>query len=87
MVGNNFELSKKHCLLISCQFTFFIYLFHEPTLNIVRKLLVYMMGKNEIGYMLSYLLSPFLFAFAAVLVGLVFRAYFPKIYGYCVGGR
>lgn len=37
VLGKDFKLSEHRWLATACQFTFFIYLFHEPTLNIVRK--------------------------------------------------
>lgn len=58
VIKKEFSLSQHKWLGIACQFTFFIYLFHEPTLNIVRKLIVIVLGKNEFGYMASYLISP-----------------------------
>lgn len=55
--GKDFSLSQHLWFATACQFTFFIYLFHEPTLNIVRKLIVVVLGKNELGFLTSYLLS------------------------------
>jgi len=49
LVLSDFDLTKNKLLCTCCSFTFFIYLYHEPTLNIVRKLIVYLVGKNEIG--------------------------------------
>lgn len=80
-------LSHHKWLGIACQFTFFIYLFHEPTLNIVRKLIVVMLSKNELGYLTSYLLSPWIFTVCAVFAGLLFRKYLPRVYDVCTGGR
>lgn len=87
VVGKDFNLSKHRWLTTACQFTFFIYLFHEPTLNIVRKLIVVVLGKNELGYLASYLISPWIFAVCAVFIGLLFRKYLPKVYNVCTGGR
>ena len=87
VVGGNFVLSEHRWLATACQFTFFIYLFHEPTLNIVRKLIVVVLGKNELGYLISYLVSPWIFAVCAVFVGLLFRKYLPRVYDVCTGGR
>ena len=86
-VSETFELKKYKWLCLSCQFTFFIYLFHEPTLNIVRKLLIAVMGSSSVGFAISYLLSPWLFAFLFILFGYYFRKYLPRIYSVCVGGR
>lgn len=86
-VENKFCLSNHKWLGIACQFTFFIYLFHEPTLNIVRKLIVVVLGKNELGYLASYLISPWIFSVCAVFAGLLFRKYLPRVYNVCTGGR
>lgn len=87
VLGKDFSLSRHQWLGIACQFTFFIYLFHEPTLNIVRKLIVVVLGKNEFGYMSSYLISPWIFTVCAVFAGLLFRKYLPRVYDVCTGGR
>lgn len=87
VLGKDFSLSRHQWLGIACQFTFFIYLFHEPTLNIVRKLIVVVLGKNELGYLTSYLISPWIFTVCAVFAGLLFRKYLPRVYDVCTGGR
>lgn len=87
VMGKDFSLSQHRWLATACQFTFFIYLFHEPTLNIVRKLIVVVLGKNELGYLASYLISPWIFTVCAVFAGLLFRKYLPKVYDVCTGGR
>ena len=87
VLGKDFKLSEHRWLATACQFTFFIYLFHEPTLNIVRKLIVIVLGKNEYGYLISYLISPWLFTICFVFIGLQFRKYLPKVYHVCTGGR
>lgn len=87
VLGKDFKLSEHRWLATACQFTFFIYLFHEPTLNIVRKLIVVVLGKNELGYLTSYLISPWIFTVCAVFAGLLFRKYLPRVYNVCTGGR
>ena len=87
VLGKDFKLSEHRWLATACQITFFIYLFHEPTLNIVRKLIVVILGKNEYGYLISYLISPWIFTICFVFIGLQFRKYLPKVYNICTGGR
>lgn len=87
VVGENFVLARHRLLGLACSFTFFIYLFHEPTLNIVRKLIVAAIGKNSVGYFVSYFVSPWIFVACAVVLGMVLRKYCGKGYGVCVGGR
>lgn len=87
VAGRHFELSAHRLLATSCHFVFFIYLFHEPTINIVRKLIVVALGTNVVGYTTSYLLSPWVFMTCAVAVGVVFRRCLPAVYRFCTGGR
>ena len=87
VLGKDFKLSEHRWLATACQFTFFIYLFHEPTLNIVRKLIIVVLGKNEYGYLIAYLISPWIFTICFVIIGLQFRKYLPKVYNICMGGR
>ena len=53
-VKKTFSLNKHHYIAIACSFTFFIYLFHEPTLNIVRKLLIVILGRTSLGFAINY---------------------------------
>lgn len=87
IVPITFELKKHKWLAIACQFTFFIYLFHEPTLNIVRKLLVVLLGHSSLGFATNYLVSPWIFSCLFIIVGYYFKKYLPRIYAICVGGR
>lgn len=87
VVGKNFSLSQHQWLARTCHFTFFIYLFHEPTLNVVRKLIVVIIGKNDVGYLVSYLLSPWIFIIVSIPVAAFFKKHFVSIYKVCVGYR
>lgn len=87
-VGNSFYLKQHRYICTACKVHFiFIYLFHEPTLNVVRKLLIFLLGRTSFGFAINYLLSPWIFAILFIFVGLVFKKYLPKIYSVCVGGR
>ena len=87
IIPATFLLNRHLWIKTICNFTFFIYLFHEPTLNVVRKLIVFVIGKNAAGYLISYLFSPFIFMIAAVIVGIILKKYLPKFYEISVGGR
>ncbi len=87
VVRQGFVLAAHRWLMTACGYTFFIYLFHVPTLNVVRKIIVAVIGKTQTGYMVSYLASPWVFALAAVLVGMLLRRYTGKVYLTCTGGR
>lgn len=87
VVSPTFRMDKHRLLSTACRYTFFIYLFHVPTLNIVRKLLVIPFGSTSFGFAVSYLLSPWVFAAGWVLLGMLLRRYVPCLYSICVGGR
>lgn len=87
LVPISFELKKFKWLYLGCQFTFFIYLFHEPTLNIIRKLLILPLGRSSFGFAVNYLISPWIFAIMFIFIGYYFKKYLPRIYSICVGGR
>jgi peptidoglycan/LPS O-acetylase OafA/YrhL len=87
IISSTFTLQRHRWLSKICEFTFFIYLFHEPTINIVRKLIVFFLGKNETGYLVSYLVSPWIFMIAAVIIGAILKKYVTKLYNIATGGR
>jgi surface polysaccharide O-acyltransferase-like enzyme len=87
VVPQTFSLQQHTCLTQICGFTFFIYLFHEPALNIVRKVIVFFLGKNETGYLISYLVSPWIFIIIAVIIGMILKKYVSKLYNIAAGGR
>lgn len=86
-VPATFSLRQHPWLNAVGNFTFFVYLFHEPTLNVVRKLLVAVIGKNSPGYLFSYLASPWIFIALATAAGILLKKLFPKPYAIVVGGR
>lgn len=87
LIKDSFSLKKYSILNTLTNFTFFIYLFHEPTLNIVRKIIVVIIGKSSIGFAISYLLSPWIFMVVAVAIGLLLKKKCNGIYSILVGGR
>lgn len=87
LVKKPFSLNKHHYIAIACSFTFFIYLFHEPTLNIVRKLLIVILGRTSLGFAINYLVSPWIFAIGFIFIGNLLKKYTPRLFSICVGGR
>lgn len=87
LVPVTFELSRNKYWMTFCHFTFFIYLYHEPTLNVVRKLLIVPFHHSSFGFAFSYLVSPWIFAAIWIGVGFLFKKNFPRIYSVCMGGR
>lgn len=70
-----------------CSFTFFTYLYHEPALNIVRKLIPAFVGRGASGYLLSFLASPIIYTAISTFVGMALARYLPRFYAVLVGGR
>lgn len=87
IVSPTFQLAKHTFLEQLSGYTFFIYLYHEPTLNIVRKIIVVICGQTSFGFAVSYLISPWIFAICAVLIGFTLKRTLPKFYSIIVGGR
>ena len=74
-------------LMVASGFTFFIYLYHEPTINIVRKAIVLLLGNSPISFAVSYLLSPWIFSIFAVCVGVLMKKKCNLLYLTLTGGR
>ena len=87
LVSKDFRLKNSAVLSLACQFTFFLYLYHEPMFNIIVKVIPMVLGKNWFGYTMSFLVSPFVFAPIGICVGIFLRRYAGGIYRILVGGR
>jgi surface polysaccharide O-acyltransferase-like enzyme len=87
LVPEHFLLNNHLLLKKICSFTFFIYLFHEPSLNIIKKAFIFILGKHEIGYIITYLFSPWIFLLIAIVIGIGLKKYFPQFYSITTGGR
>lgn len=68
-------------------YTFFVYLFHEPAFNIIKKLGLKIFGVHEYSLILLYMINPILILLIAIGVGMFFQKLLPKTYSICVGGR
>lgn len=79
-------LSQGKVMNILCGSTFFIYLIHEPFLNIFKKL-PFLVSRSEIMIDLGYVFCPVLFVCFAVIIGVLFKRFAPKAYSVFTGGR
>jgi len=68
-------------------YSFFIYVFHEPYLNIFKKLILKMGAGQEWSIWASYLISPIATILIAILIAMFLEKHFASIYKYCNGGR
>lgn len=87
LISPEYELQKHVFAKLVCGYTFFIYLYHEPSLNIVRKILILPFGQTSFSFAFSYLLSPLVFTFLAIIVGWFLKNNIPQFYSVLTGGR
>ena len=69
------------------RYTFFVYLFHEPAFNIIKKVGLKVIGIHEYSLIVLYMINPILMLILAIGVGMLFQKLLPKTYSICVGGR
>lgn len=74
-------------LLYISKYSFFIYLFHEPALNIIKKLGLFILGVDNMSLLVLYLVSPILMTAIAIGVAIIIKNIVPKLYSIAVGGR
>lgn len=86
-VKQTFALCNHKLMSIACSYTFFIYLYHEPVINILRKILVIPFGHSSFSFAFSYLISPWIFSLVAILIGITLRKFSPSLYNILCGGR
>ena len=87
VVPQDFRLSDHRGLALACQFTFFIYLYHEPMLHTIVKALPPLLGNSQWGYLAAVVLTPLIVAPMGIAVGYVFRRLLPSVYYILTGKR
>ena len=70
-----------------CGYSFFIYCFHEPAFNVIKKLPLAVCGTSEPVLIFFYYVNPWLMALAAVVVAKILQHMTPQIYKILTGGR
>ena len=68
-------------------YSFFIYLFHEPVFNIIKKIGLMVLGVHEWSLILLYLINPLIMCAIAIMVAKLLQRFVPKVYSVLVGGR
>lgn len=79
--------SKLSSLKFALGYSFFIYLFHEPAFNIIKKLGLKVLGVHEWSLILLYLINPLIMCAIAIMVAKLLQRFTPKMYSILVGGR
>jgi hypothetical protein len=69
------------------KFTFFIYLTHEPSLIIVKKIIMILYTKPSYSNLVAYLAAPVVTITIILISGAVLQKKVPKLYALLSGGR
>jgi hypothetical protein len=77
-----FEFIKRYL-----PYTFFIYVFHEPSLNIFKKIILKITENSEISFWIAYFLSPILMVLLSYVIGSFIEKATPKMYSIVIGNR
>jgi len=68
-------------------FSFFIYVFHEPILTVIKKGLLFIFGSTELIALFIYFLTPIITISICILFGAFLKRYIPCFYQLITGGR
>lgn len=74
-------------LLRVSPFVFFVFVFHEPSLTILNKVGILLLGLHEWSLILLGIINPFIMLLLSVLVARVIKVLCPTAYSLIVGGR
>ena len=68
-------------------YSFFVYCFHEPVLNIIKKVGLKVLGASDVSLTILYVVNPLVMCAIAILLAMMLQRYIPKIYSILMGGR
>lgn len=68
-------------------YSFFVYCFHEPVFNIIKKIGVFFVGYSNTSLIVLYLLNPIVMLALSIFVAKVMQKYTPKVFSILTGGR
>lgn len=69
------------------RYSFFIFLFHEPVFNIIKKLSLVGLGVSNVSLIICYFINPVIMVLLSIGIAFLIKTYQPKLYGVIVGGR
>lgn len=80
-------LANKGIWRYICGYSFFIYCFHEPAFNIIKKLALAVCGTSEPVLIFFYLVNPWIMVAIAVVIARLIQRIMPQAYKILTGGR
>ena len=78
---------NNHLLQTLTNYSFFIYLFHEPVLFVIMQLGTSLLGLNSKSLSFLYIFNPALVIILAIIVAKIIKTIFPSLYSVLTGGR
>ncbi|WP_169516023.1 acyltransferase family protein [Flavobacterium tegetincola] len=85
--GSIIRLGRNKVFISIMTFSFFIYLFHEPLLTIVKKVLFAALSINSLTSLIVFLVAPVITILICVFVGFIFKRSMNLIYSVATGNR
>ncbi len=85
-VYNN-KLFKLESVFKVTSYSFFLYLFHKPILDIIKNILLKLMDTSELTLLIVYFLAPILTIAFAIITGQIFKRYIGGFYALITGNR
>jgi len=80
------SISRSQFIAKCTRYTFFVYLFHEPLLKIIKKIPL-LFSSSELNMTISYITIPLVFFFIIVKFGQFLKKTIPSFYALYTGGR
>lgn len=81
------NLENNHVLQTITNYTFFIYLFHEPVFFVIMQLGTFLLGLNNWSLSFLYIINPALLIILAIIVAKILKTIVPSLYSVLTGGR
>jgi surface polysaccharide O-acyltransferase-like enzyme len=67
--------------------SFFIYVFHEPAMTIIKKGVFYCLSKTQVAYVFVYVSAPIITIILSVLIAIILKKKWRAVYQLITGGR
>ena len=68
-------------------YSFFVYVFHEPFFNIIKKIMLKVFGIGDVSLSILYLINPIIALTIIICIAKVFEHLLPRFYCILTGGR
>lgn len=81
------NLENNKLLQTLTNYTFFIYLFHEPVLFAIMQLGTSILGVNSRSLSFLFIINPILIIILAIIVAKIIKTTVPSLYSVLTGGR